>query len=528
MSIKDRRVLFESLSRRASALSSLDTLYPRFLSLNKTSDRNKLRKSGPLSPQPVPPVLPMSHPITHQLHVQTPPSESTDQCHEDTNPNTATCRVEFPKNRQHHDHHRSNHRMKSHNVIESLLASKPPSLSSFSSPAGETVPSPNNNKSNNHARSNEKKQYARRSSASLVVCGVDGTVFTLDAFTGQLRGMFASGPALVYSSNAMKDEDDLEMQRRQEEDEYGNYNVITTRHPWKERVVPGLDGRLYSLYEQNDGDYAHDDEEEGQIPFECQSERDMDENDDFLEELCNSNPSHEHNLRNDPSTTSIAPKMDQYTLQALPISVMDVIDSPISTCRPILDFSEAFEGIQKQQCGIVVGSKKTTIYAIDPITGKVRWTQDPHGGGGAKGYTTGRPADAGGKPTVLLQREDFAVRHLDAEGGGEVWKVELGKFSALDFDVDAHRRSEEEEDVGEDPVVVGGRGRGAAAAAARAGVKEKQRGKMPPILGGRRKKFGSSFQEDAEFESDEFEFNYEYSNSRAFPSIAFGEVSLID
>ena len=514
----------------------------------------------------------MSHPIHHvQQSPTTPTDYPTIECRDDiisSNSNTATsCRVEFLQSTQ-NTYEPRDHRMKRHNVIESLLASsnQPPSLSpSLGDGPSSTSKRNSDNKHNNNARMNEKKPHRQRpspSSTSLVVCGVDGTVFTLDAYTGQLRGMFTSGPALVYSSDAVKDDDDnnnddneFETNRREDDDEYEDWNVITTRsRPWKERVVPGLDGRLYTLYEQNDGGgYVTNegDEEAEPILPECQSENDdiMTDNDDFIEELCHShsnNPSNDHHASSSTTktttttTTSLTPKMDQYTLQPLPISVMDVIDSPISTCRPILDFSETFEGTQIQQCGIVVGSKKTTIYAIDPITGKVRWTQDPQGGGGAKGYTTGRPARdyaTGGQPTtVLLQREDYAVRHLDAEGGGEVWKVELGKFSALDFDVDAHRRrGEEEEDeddiVGEDTVVRGGsRGRGAAAAAARAGGKEKQRGKMPPILGGGggRKKFGSSFQDDAEFESDEFEFTYEYSNSRAFPSIAFGEVSCID
>jgi hypothetical protein len=147
-----------------------------------------------------------------------------------------------------------------------------------------------------------------------------------------------------------------------------------------------------------------------------------------------------------------------------------------------------------------------------------------------QGFTTGRPADARGKPTVLLQREDYAVRHFDADGGEEVWKVEVGRFSALDFDADAHQSSadRDQDEMTEDPVVIGGRRRGAAATAASIG-KDKQRSDFSPILGGGngRNKFGS-FRHEPEFESDDFNyhdtFNYEQSNFRAFPSVAFGEV----
>lgn len=467
-----------------------------------------------------------SNPFHAESTTSQSPSEDEQQCFETNNP--TPCRVQSPQERN--EPHPTK-RMKEHNVIESLLKSSnsPPTLSPSLSRPPSTMKKTSRDQSDSSQRSkpnnSKTKQFSQQkpnhsSAASLVVCGVDGTVFTLDAYTGQLRGMFASGPALVYSSDAVREQSEQGASNPDvSTDDYDNLEdlpssvIAAAPRPWKERVVPGLDGRLYSLYEQNNQD-IYDDEDSN--PSECQLGAD---HDDFIDELCNS----EDNL-NAESSTDITQQMDQYNLQPLPISVMDVVDSPISTCRPVMDFSEAFEGIQRQQCGIVVGSKKTTIYAIDPLTGKVRWTQDPHGGGGAKGFTTGRPADARGKPTVLLQREDYAVRHLDTDGGDEVWKVELGRFSALDFDIDAHRHNHDEDEM-DDPVVVGGRGRGAAAAAA--ATKEKQKAKMPPILGGGSKhKFGS-FKDEPDFEDNEFEFKYEHSNFRAFPSIAFGEVRFV-
>jgi hypothetical protein len=495
----------------------------------------------------------MSLSFADQFHVQSnaasSPSPAEDQCHEKSDAPPTPFRVQSPKTMN--EPPASNHRMKQHNVIESLLKSStpPPSLSlppssmpitkkqtsgdddpssSLNRARGKHKPTKKKKKTTKQYNSQHKQQHTHKSAASLVVCGVDGTVFTLDAYTGDLRGMFASGPALVFSSDVIR-EQDVEVETH---DAYG-YEIevssasaiSSTPRPWKERVVPGLDGRLYSLYEQHKNVYNEDRENN---PSECHL-GDLAENDDFLDELCNTQASSdENNLDRDDSSTSVTPRMDNYNLQQLPISVMDVVDSPISTCRPVVDFDNAFEGTQRLQCGIVVGSKKTTIYAIDPITGTVRWTQDPHGGGGAKGFTTGRPADARRKPTVLLQREDYAVRQLDTDSGDEVWKVELGRFSALDFDIDAHRQNNHDmndDDATDDPIVGGGRGRGAAAAAA-SSLKDKQKSNMPPILGGGKKKFGS-YRDEPEFKSDGFEFNYEHSNFRAFPSIAFGEVSVL-
>eukprot|EP00577_Skeletonema_sp_RCC1716_P003726 CAMPEP_0113376890 /NCGR_PEP_ID=MMETSP0013_2-20120614/2867_1 /TAXON_ID=2843 ORGANISM="Skeletonema costatum, Strain 1716" /NCGR_SAMPLE_ID=MMETSP0013_2 /ASSEMBLY_ACC=CAM_ASM_000158 /LENGTH=1455 /DNA_ID=CAMNT_0000258995 /DNA_START=108 /DNA_END=4475 /DNA_ORIENTATION=+ /assembly_acc=CAM_ASM_000158 len=362
------------------------------------------------------------------------------------------------------------------------------------------------NNSHNH-NSNEQQRPKSISAASLVVCGVDGTVYTLDAYTGQLRGMFASGPALVYSSSpdedsADDDAADFSQASSPFDDEESNA-IANTSPRWKERIVPGLDGRLYNLFQMDDGiDDDDDSNDYSNDSGEC-------DDDGICEEESN----------------NIMPHLGSYNLSPLPISVMDVVDSPISTCRPRDDPS------QPKQCGIVVGSKKTTVYAIDPTTGKVQWTQDPLGRGGGRGFTTHPPPNKSARGlTVLLQREDYAVRHLNTEGGGEVWKVELGRFSALDFDVDAHDRggnrgSEEEDEMDEreEDRVVGGSRRGTAAAAA-ANLNRKDQ-KTSPILGGTRKH--GALHEHKEhhhgskmFDEDDFD---DHSHFRGFPSVAFGE-----
>ena len=442
--------------------------------------------------------------------------------------------------------------------------------------------SPQQNKQNPNPKSSGRKPV---SAASIVVCGVDGTVYTIDAYTGQLRGLFASGPALVHSSSSAdvgKENDDDEAagkntggnnNNEQSADDVENgwedhssdnsnnnrntydnskSNALLSNNPgWKERVVPGLDGTLYSLFEVFDGDEMNDGDNYDNMD-ECQNFDS--EEDGYFDDFCHSSSSsNDENGSGDTSSSTIMPRFGTYNLTPLPISVMDVVDSPISTCRPINAIDPVTHEPQ-QQCGIVVGSKKTTIYAIDPITGKVQWTQDPHGGAGAKGWTRTRsnPKTSSKTRMVLLQREDYAVRHLDTDGGEELWKVELGKFSALDFDVDAHhRRNSDEsekndfmngEEDGRGHHNINKRRRGAAAAAASLDNKDKKRG-VSPLLGPKRThsslRDNDSFFGDTGFFGDDFEQQHDddrkeslfdeddivhdHSQFLGLPSIAFGE-----
>jgi len=376
------------------------------------------------------------------------------------------------------------------------------------------------------------------SSSSLVVCGVDGTVYTLDAYTGQLRGMFASGSALVYTSSPPGEENNNNAQHDSKSKGYTNddavdedgFSIISLENEYlndaipsyvkrrKERVVPGLDGRLYTV--ELEEELIDDSETCSDIDGSCSSSGNI--------------------MPRFGGGRNTAYK--SYHLEELPINAMDVVDSPISTCQPGTDQDD-------KQCGIIVGSKKTTIYAIDPTTGKVQWTQDPQGKAGGMGYTKSRPKKGARGKTVLLQREDYAVRHLDTDGGEEVWKVELGRFSALDFDV-ADSSSRDDRDTSSDdtaddmfenespPPGVGGRRRGAAATAATVNTKDKKKSTVPPILGGRKRTsmhdFESDFREDigSDVPPNEnlfghHEDEFDHSSFRGFPSIAFGEVSLI-
>jgi len=284
-------------------------------------------------------------------------------------------------------------------------------------------------------------------SAAVVICSVDGTVYTLDPWSGNLRGIFASGPALISSStdvsnnnsqddghpdNEDEDEDEEEEEsydanthdddyiHHQEEendnhlfgewdDEEDDPTSTTTSSPKqpRERIVPGLDGNLYSL-----------------LPP----------------------------LPEDPS--------GGLRLERLPISVADAVQSPISTCSQGGDgYATGTTGSsqppnggggqqQQQQRSLVMGEKQTKVFRLDPATGRVVWMQRPTGRRGGftaadSGMLPAPPKARGGgeesasssssTTSVLLQREDYLLRSVDADTGEERWNVTLGRFSALDF-----------------------------------------------------------------------------------------------
>mmetsp|Transcript_26630 Transcript_26630/g.39515 ORF Transcript_26630/g.39515 Transcript_26630/m.39515 type:complete len:315 (-) Transcript_26630:208-1152(-) len=109
--------------------------------------------------------------------------------------------------------------------------------------------------------------------------------------------------------------------------------------------------------------------------------------------------------------TSVGNTMDEKGVQidVLPVSVMDVISSPVSTCTHFSPSSE-------EECSIVLGEKKTQIYAIDPYSGRVQWRQDPSG---SRSFTKSQTSSKE-KRSVLLQREDYVVGHVTAGGGDQM------------------------------------------------------------------------------------------------------------
>lgn len=180
--------------------------------------------------------------------------------------------------------------------------------------------------------------------SALIICTVDGVIYTVDAFDGNLRGMVQSGGSLVAQpSDYYHTEDSIFPEDEEDEEKIG--------------IIPGLDGKLYSIA----------------------SER----------------------------------------LQQLPVTVREIVDSgPISTCKEN-EYGE-------EMCGLIMGQSSSKILALNPRHGTVDWMHQTNSNVSFQGRQPAKPK------TVLIQREDFHIKHVDSDTGEERWKVYLGSFKALD------------------------------------------------------------------------------------------------
>lgn len=113
-------------------------------------------------------------------------------------------------------------------------------------------------------------------------------------------------------------------------------------------------------------------------------------------------------------------------LEPLEITVLDVLASPVKTCKS----TPSEDGTSETECGIVTATKSTSLFALDPTTGNLVWQQHPNG------TTIAAPAAAPVSHTVLLQREDVLVQQISTDTGKSIWNVTLGSLQALEFGTD--------------------------------------------------------------------------------------------
>ena len=260
-------------------------------------------------------------------------------------------------------------------------------------------------------RTNEKSDYndekASKTASSIIVCGVDGMVYIFNAWNGHLRGLFSSGSALVTAN--------------QNDDE---------RTSGKQRIVPGLDGHIYTFHsgsDDNDYYFRHDDDI-----------NDEDEDEDYNENM---------------------------HLKVLPYSVKELIESPEILCKlrkkkkyRSNSYMNHEEDDEEDDCGIVTGSKQSTIFALDILSGSVEWVQQPssfklstnlqnnhnaiivppkqqqQSPKNKQGRTTTSKNGKTKNPNVLLlQREDYFIHQVNIHKGVEDWNVTVSNFQALDM-----------------------------------------------------------------------------------------------
>lgn len=191
------------------------------------------------------------------------------------------------------------------------------------------------------------------SNSAIVISTVDGVIYTLDAYSGNLRGMVQSGGPLVSQPDGRWNESEFEDEKeaRGDRSDPGGFDII-----------PGLDGTLYSY--------------------------------------------------------SMSEKLRQ-----LPVTIRDIMDhGPISTCTDGGD-----DDMEEEKCGLVMGQVSSKLIALDPLHGTVQWIHQTNTNANFGSNKKGN------SKVVLLQREDFNVKHIDADTGTEGWKVHLGSIKALEL-----------------------------------------------------------------------------------------------
>jgi len=104
------------------------------------------------------------------------------------------------------------------------------------------------------------------------------------------------------------------------------------------------------------------------------------------------------------------------TMQLLPATIAEILKSPLQTC--LSDYDTINVG---DECGIITGTKLTSLYGLDASTGSLLWTT----------HTRSSPQNS--SKVVVLQRDDFFVQQISTATGYQLWNVTLGEFSALDF-----------------------------------------------------------------------------------------------
>ena len=174
-------------------------------------------------------------------------------------------------------------------------------------------------------------------------------------------------------------------------------------------------------------------------------------------------------------------------LSVLTTSAPDLVLEPRMACLAVNDDSDGF--VEDESCGLLIGEKTTELFSLDTETGiaervgagvqsrparKASEAGDGGGGGGGGGGDSGNSGGSGDGPSsddtvpgwsggggeawadggdsqrwqqqqqqqqqqqpnsnLLLQRDEYVVRALDAETSEELWFVTIAHFSALDLE----------------------------------------------------------------------------------------------
>ena len=84
----------------------------------------------------------------------------------------------------------------------------------------------------------------------------------------------------------------------------------------------------------------------------------------------------------------------------------------------------------KASRGIIVGSKETKVYALDPDSGKMSWLEDEGPQSGA------RCRQSSATDTLVITRSMYSIKVRHAETGAFFWNVSISEFRAHSTDSD--------------------------------------------------------------------------------------------
>ncbi len=242
-----------------------------------------------------------------------------------------------------------------------------PSSSSFAR-ASENDANAEGSSITKHSQRQKGGEVAKK--RALLVATLDGSVSAVDARSGQFLWSFDTGSALVHASSSSSSSSSSSKQHG-EDDDGGDGSADERRSG--SSVFPGLDGSLYVA-------------RRGRLS----SAADI--------------------------FSSGNKQTQEFSISRLPVTTKDLVEASPSVTN---------DG------AVIVGTRKTTVFAVDAENGEIVRTYDPETDdledeSSVRGNDDDEEDTNGGRTIVLLGRTDYAVKSIDAVTGKVRWNVTHG------------------------------------------------------------------------------------------------------
>ena len=232
----------------------------------------------------------------------------------------------------------------------------------------------NNNDNNNEDSRGEGTEISFSSKERLFVATLDGSVSAVDSKTGQFLWSFETGSALVHASSSSSSSSSAKASGEGGEEESGDGKGGDIEgSASSSSVFPGLDGSLYVA---------------------------------------------RRGVRGSSSAADIFSGGRKFSISRLPVTTRDLVEASPSVTN---------DG------AVIVGTRKTTVFAVDAESGEIVRTFDPETDdfedeSSVRGNEDGEDGENGGRTIVLLGRTDYAVKSIDAVTGKVRWNVTHGNL----------------------------------------------------------------------------------------------------